>query len=791
MATMENFRTRLARAQARAAGSGRVELGTGMLSKCIQAGIYFLSAAVLAGGRIFGGCAPFGLALVGGAGSGANAAAALAGASLGYLNLLGMVDGLRYVSAAILTFSVAFAFYDVKLYRLSWTMPLVAAVMNACTGFIYLSHKGWRAQDVVCFLLEVLLTAAGAYAFRAAFRTEGQEDDIHRRMGLMLLMAAVLICLSDLYIFADISAGRIAAGVVVLCCGWQGGWGAGAAAGVIFGLAMDLSEGGQVLYAASFGVAGLASGMVPAPGKLRAAVAFALGSIGAVLWLWGSGLPVSALYETAAACLLFTILPAGGLRRLGAQLIREEPVAVDDRVRAYVCQRLEGTARAFRAVHEALRSAFMRPPVNDADTAAVFDRAAGRVCGKCTLRNVCWERDYVTTFNALNDATQAMLDRGRGEPGDFPAYFSSRCIHFPDFLGAVNEELTALLYRRQYNSRIRESRQAVCRQYGQLSDLLSAAAAELGQELTPDPGKERRLRQHLAVLGVEAEGAVFYDREHRLRVEISGPGCRRLDQEKELADLAALMGCSMRREDTHARDRLILVQSEPYMAVAGIAAGKKDGETVSGDAGTWFKRPDGRLYVLLCDGMGSGVQAHRESGLAVRLLEQFLKAGMETEHALSVLNSALALRGEDEGGFTTVDLLEVDLFSAEAAVFKYGAAPTYVRKKDGVQRIAGSSLPAGMTGQANSRPDCTRLHLEQGDCVVMVSDGVCPAWEDSGLRERLAAFQWGSPKDLARELVEAGQEKAADDRTAVVIRLLSRDKETVKTAQKALTKEEK
>lgn len=791
MATMENFRIRLARAQAQAVGSGRVELGTGLLSKCVQAGIYFLSAAVLAGGRIFGSCAPFGLALVGAAGSGANAAAALAGASVGYLNLLGMVEGLRYVSAAILTFSVAFAFYDVKLYRMPWTMPVVAAVMNACTGFIYLSHKGWRAQDVVHFLLEVLLTAAAAYAFRSAFLTAGEEDDARRRMGLMLLMAAVLICLSDLYIFADISAGRIAAGVVVLCCAWQGGWGVGAAAGVVFGLAMDLARGGQALYAAAFGAAGLMAGMVRSPGKLRAAAAFLLGSMGAVMWLWGAGLAVSVLYEAAAAALLFAVLPAGGLRRLGAQLIREEPVAVDDRVREYVYQRLEGTARAFRAVHESLRSAFMRPAVNDGDTATVFDRAAGRVCGKCSLRNVCWERDYVTTFNALNDATQTMLDRGRGEPGDFPAYFSSRCVHFPAFLAAVNEELTALLCRRQYNNRIRESRQAVCRQYGQLSDLLSAAAAELGQELTPDPAKERRLRQHLVVLGEDGDAAVFYDREHRLRVEISGPACRRLDHEKELGDIAALMGCPMRREDAVQRDRLVLVQSEPYMAVAGIAAGKKDGETVSGDAGTWFKREDGRLYVLLCDGMGSGVQAHRESALAVRLLEQFLKAGMETEHALSVLNSALALHGEDEGGFTTVDLLQIDLFSGETAVFKYGAAPTYIRKKDGVQRIAGSSLPAGMTGQGSARPDCTRLRLEEGDCVVMVSDGVCPVWEDGWLRERLAAFQWGSPKDLARELVEAGQEKAADDRTALVIRLLVRDKETAKTAQQPLTKDKK
>ena len=127
------------------------------------------------------------------------------------------------------------------------------------------------------------------------------------------------------------------------------------------------------------------------------------------------------------------------------------------------------------------------------------------------------------------------------------------------------------------------------------------------------------------------------------------------------------------------------------MAVAGVAARKKDGETVSGDVGTYFKGPDGSLYVLLCDGMGSGPAANRESALAVRLLEQFLKAGVETEHALVTVSSALALRGEEAGGFTTVDLLQVDLFTGRGAVYKLGAAPTYVRHDGQVRRLTGGN----------------------------------------------------------------------------------------------------
>ena len=70
MATMERFRTRMARARAESVQSGRVVLGIPTVMGAVRAGCYFLLAAVLSGGVILGSCAPFGVALGGGAGSG-------------------------------------------------------------------------------------------------------------------------------------------------------------------------------------------------------------------------------------------------------------------------------------------------------------------------------------------------------------------------------------------------------------------------------------------------------------------------------------------------------------------------------------------------------------------------------------------------------------------------------------------------------------------------------------------------------------------------------------------------
>ena len=78
-----------------------------------------------------------------------------------------------------------------------------------------------------------------------------------------------------------------------------------------------------------------------------------------------------------------------------------------------------------------------------------------------------------------------------------------------------------------------------------------------------------------------------------------------------------------------------------------------------------------------------------------------------------------------------------------------------------MSRITGAALPAGLTDGERTAPDITRLHLESGDVVVMVSDGVADQREDQWLRDALAAFDGESPKDLARTL-EAVDEALAE-----------------------------
>ena len=253
---------------------------------------------------------------------------------------------------------------------------------------------------------------------------------------------------------------------------------------------------------------------------------------------------------------------------------------------------------------------------------------------------------------------------------------------------------------------------------------------------------------------------------------MEGAGAEQLSREGELGRLGAILGCPLRDADSQ-RGHARLAQREPLMAVAGVAGADRAGQSVSGDTGVWFKDGAGRLNFLLCDGMGSGSAAREDSESALRLLEKFLRAGLPPEEAMVTVGEALALRGEEEGGFTTVDLLQIDLFSGKSAVYKLGAAPTYLRRGGGVERLRGESLPAGVSAGPAGGPDTFELSLDAGDCVLLVSDGVTTGQDDRWVRRLLADFDGQSPQALAAQVLQESDlhSGSGDDRTVIAIKL--------------------
>ncbi len=198
---------------------------------------------------------------------------------------------------------------------------------------------------------------------------------------------------------------------------------------------------------------------------------------------------------------------------------------------------------------------------------------------------------------------------------------------------------------------------------------------------------------------------------------------------------------------------------EPAVTVHGNRPEEENGDRCLRFAGTECK-----YYVVLCDGMGTGLGAVQEGRTAGTLLRRLLTAGYPAEYALRSLNSICALR--DRAGIVTVDLAELQLDTGKAVVYKWGAAPSYLVTPVGAEKIGTAGPPPGLS-VTDYRESMERLSLRRGETLVMVSDGIS---EEDALRCCMDAAG-GSPGELAEEILACGQLTGEDDATVITVGL--------------------
>ena len=184
----------------------------------------------------------------------------------------------------------------------------------------------------------------------------------------------------------------------------------------------------------------------------------------------------------------------------------------------------------------------------------------------------------------------------------------------------------------------------------------------------------------------------------------------------------------------------------------------------NGDRCLMFPGTRCRYYVLLCDGMGTGLGAVQEGKSAGELLKRLLSAGYPAHHALQSLNSLCALRSR--AGIVTVDLLEICLDSGRATLYKWGAAPSYLVSAYGAEKIGTAGPPPGLS-LSDSREAAHQLSLRRGELLLLVSDGIGQEQALSCCLQNMLA----SPGELARSILTYGQLSAEDDATVITVSL--------------------
>ena len=217
-----------------------------------------------------------------------------------------------------------------------------------------------------------------------------------------------------------------------------------------------------------------------------------------------------------------------------------------------------------------------------------------------------------------------------------------------------------------------------------------------------------------------------------------------------LQDLSDLLGRRMIQQTPHYTPEVLFFGNRP--------------EADNGDRCSMFAGPMCRYYVLLCDGMGTGIGAVQEGNTATDILRRLLIAGYPAEHALRSLNSICALR--ERAGAVTIDLLEIQLDTGKGTLYKWGAPAAYLVNRTGAEKIGIAGPPPGLS-VTDYRETADKLSLRRGETLILVSDGI---GEEEALHccSRLAGQ---SPGELANALLSCGKDAGEDDATVITVRL--------------------
>lgn len=314
----------------------------------------------------------------------------------------------------------------------------------------------------------------------------------------------------------------------------------------------------------------------------------------------------------------------------------------------------------------------------------------------------------------------------------------------------------------------------VARQFAGVAATMEAFGEEVAASLNFRRDLEDKLIREFSKLGFEAESvAVSQSRAGRFEVCFTGKnrGAREIGTIISQA-LGKKMALTAETRLGHSV-RLTYCQQAKFCVQSGVDRANKAYGRESGDSFSLLQLTGGRFVAALSDGMGSGARAREESEAAIELLEELMERGFQKDIAVSLINSAL-LTKSDEEFFATLDICLLDTDSGMAEFVKIGAARSYLIRRGKVEAIGCWTLPAGILEAVDV--DVQSKQLRHGDIVVMITDGVADSAKGAWMEDLLENLPVGSVQETAEHVLAAAREnwggEILDDMTVLVLRML-------------------
>ncbi len=716
----------------------------------------FLLGLLLARTALFGQFTPFGLGFAAGF-DGALASVSALGAAVGYFFPTVGTGGIAYAAAAVLIAGVRFVISDKVRYTQTASFAAVLGFAATVVSAVPALAVSFSFKILLIRLAEGLISACTAacvcIAERILLSSDRPSALPQRESVCIAYLAGLILCAVGFVKSGEVTLSGVAAAVIIMCAAIGGKSIAGAAIGAILGFFLCAGGVCEPWCAAALAIGGLLAGLLSEAGDIGGVIAFVSG-VAVYTLMSGSSYP-SLVYDAMAGSLIYLVLPrkiksaTSGLFAPPAEMPRL------DGMKKAVAMRLGFASKALGDVSDTVeRIASRLDEIDHPPLEKIMTGIEAKVCTDCSMRCYCWEENRERTVSEL-------VKYVRGESNKSV----SGCGRTYTLHKAARDSYAQFEQKQAAAARIREIRELMSDHYSGVSNLLSEVADEFEAERAYDIEAAGRIESALRSVDIiPSDICCLVDRFGRMTVEIRTEHSNkaRFNRKTVLREVSVACGRDFEPpiiNSAGGRGTLItlseLAKHKADTAISSICCG---GNRLCGDTAKIFNDGRGHLIMLLSDGMGTGGRAAIDSALAVELSEKLIKAGFGFDSVLKIVNSALLYKSPNES-LATVDICSIDLYTAEAQLYKAGACPTIVLRsgRPGVAECA--SLPVGILRDVAF--DRAKIGLSKGDIVAIFSDGATSEGT-KWIIDEITAFDGSAASQLSDRIAEAARRRRSD-----------------------------
>ncbi|MCM1334501.1 MAG: SpoIIE family protein phosphatase [Bacteroides sp.] len=403
------------------------------------------------------------------------------------------------------------------------------------------------------------------------------------------------------------------------------------------------------------------------------------------------------------------------------------------------------------------------------DISRVYQSAGEEICRTCKNNMTCWGSCYNRSADIMNKAIQKIRSGALADETMLGGHFAELCDRRKELSQALNKQYAAYRSAESAARKVGEMRALLSVQLGATQKMLDAMSEELIADHVYDPESAEKTCAVLRELGLREPSALAVAIDRKLTVDAYGYGILSVDA----GELADRLSFALRKSfdppmiaENGGQTHITLSERSPYDAQIRLYQKNKADNRRNGDCCDCFNDGQGNVYMILSDGMGSGSRARIDSAFACGMLSKMLKAGIDFDASMEMLNTSLSVKSSDES-FATLDVCRVNLYSGEVSLYKAGSAETFVRCGKKFVRLEGSGIPFGVGVPAEYSEK--RFFVSAGDVLIMTSDGaeLDRDWlEKLTMRDRSADLD--AILDTVGEALRLSAEKGKEDDITVI-----------------------